>query len=151
MQKTLVFGQMSEILTTVIKSCCAKLWGKVISVSVNINFGAKMWFLCKKIEILGEMCALLLKVIIFLQNILFFFFFLEKSDFLREGLYALSKCQIRVKDFNFFEYINLHMCWFSLKYFICWKIVIFFQNMIFCNDISSKSVIFLVISTLHLV
>ena len=32
-----------------------KLWDKVTSVSVNINFGAKMSKLCKKCENLGEM------------------------------------------------------------------------------------------------
>ena len=34
-----------------------KLWGKITSVSVNINFGAKMLILCKKKknEILREM------------------------------------------------------------------------------------------------
>ena len=31
-----------------------KLWGKVTSVSVNINFGGKMSILCKKNEILGR-------------------------------------------------------------------------------------------------
>ena len=56
-----------------------KLWGKVKSVSININFGGKMSILCKKKKNwnLGEMtflikCALLLKVIIFLQNMLIF-------------------------------------------------------------------------------
>ena len=56
MQKTLVFGQMSEILSTGIKSCCCKLRGKVTSVSVNINFDGKMSILCKRIEILGKNC-----------------------------------------------------------------------------------------------
>ena len=42
MQKVLVFGQMSEFLSTVIKSSLAKLWGKVTSVFLNINFCAKM-------------------------------------------------------------------------------------------------------------
>ena len=32
-----------------------KLWDKVTSVSVNINFGEKMSILCKKCENLGEM------------------------------------------------------------------------------------------------
>ena len=41
MQKVLVFGQRSEFLSTVIKSCFAKLWGKVTSVFLNINFCAK--------------------------------------------------------------------------------------------------------------
>ena len=40
---------------------------------------------------------------------------------------------------------------FSLKYFICWKIVIMIQNVILCNDTLGKSLIFLVKSTLHLV
>ena len=50
MQKVLVFGQMSEFLSTVIKSSHAKLWGKVTSVFLNINFCAKMSILGKKIE-----------------------------------------------------------------------------------------------------
>ena len=48
MQKVLVFGQMSEFLSTVIKSSCAKLWGKVTTVFLNINFCAKMSILGKK-------------------------------------------------------------------------------------------------------
>ena len=46
MQKVLVFGQRSEFLSTVIKSSLAKLWGKVTSVFLNINF-------CAKLSILG--------------------------------------------------------------------------------------------------
>ena len=42
MQKVLVFGQRSEFLSTVIKSSRAKLWGKVTSVFLNINFCAKL-------------------------------------------------------------------------------------------------------------
>ena len=59
-----------------IMSC--KLLGKVTSVSVNINSGAKMSILCKKNWNFGRnvdffiKCALLLKVIIFLQNMLIF-------------------------------------------------------------------------------
>ena len=55
-----------------IMSC--KLWGKVTRVSVNINFGKKMSILCEKNWNFGRnvkffiKCALLLKVIIFLQN-----------------------------------------------------------------------------------
>ena len=51
-----------------------KLWDKVTSVSVNINFGAKMSILCKKMWKFGRnvdffiKCALLLKVIMLLQN-----------------------------------------------------------------------------------
>ena len=77
-----------------------KLWGKITSVSVNINFGAKMLILCEKNWNFGRnvdffiKCALLLKVIIFLQNMPIF---LEKCDFLCEGLYTLTKCQILIK------------------------------------------------------
>ena len=39
-----------------------KLWGKVTSDSVNINFGGKMSILCKKIEILWEMLTFSLSV-----------------------------------------------------------------------------------------
>ena len=59
-----------------IMSC--KLWGKLTSVSVNINFGGNMSILCKKNWNFGRnvdffiKCALLLKVIIFLQNVLIF-------------------------------------------------------------------------------
>ena len=77
-----------------------KLWSKVTSVSVNINFGEKkMSILCQKNINFGRnvdffiKCALLLKVIIFLQNCLF----LEKCEFLCEGLYTLTKCQILIK------------------------------------------------------
>ena len=59
-----------------IMSC--KLWGKVTSVSVIINFGAKVSILCGKhwnfvrnVDFFIK-CALLLKVIIFLQNMLIF-------------------------------------------------------------------------------
>ena len=83
------------------KIMLCKLWGKVTSVSININFGRKMSILCKKkIEILGEMltflmkCALLLKVIIFLQNMLIF----------------KTMCQNLITKFNFLGYVNLFMC-----------------------------------------
>ena len=56
-----------------------KLWGKVTSVSVNIKVGGNMSILCKKkkwnfgrnVDFFIK-CALLLKVIIFLQNMLIF-------------------------------------------------------------------------------
>ena len=59
MQKVLVFDQMSEFLRTVIKSCRAKLWSKVTSVFLNINF-------CAKMSILGE------KKLNFVRNVDFF-------------------------------------------------------------------------------
>ena len=76
-----------------------KLWGKVTNVSVNINFGEKCQFCAKNLNFGRNVdffikCALLLKVIIFLQNMTIFF---RKCDFLSEGLYTLTKCQILIK------------------------------------------------------
>ena len=77
-----------------------KLWGKITSVSVNINFGAKMLILCKKKnEILREMLTFSLSVDYYWKWLSFckMCLFLEKSDFLCEGLYTLTKCQILIK------------------------------------------------------
>ena len=48
-----------------------KLGDKVTSVSVNINFGARMSILCKrkKIEILGEMLTFSLSMHYYLMNL----------------------------------------------------------------------------------
>ena len=76
-----------------------KLWGKIKSVSVNIKFCAKMLILCKKNDILREMLTFSLcmhyhwKWLSFCKICLF----LEKCDFLCEGLYTLSKWQILIK------------------------------------------------------
>ena len=80
-----------------------KLWGKVTSVSANINLGAKMSILCKKKkkkkEILAERLTFSLSVdyywkwLSFLQNMLIF----RKMWLLCEGLYTLTKCQIQIK------------------------------------------------------
>ena len=78
-----------------------KLWGKITSVSVNIKVGAKMSILCEKNGNFGRnvdffiKCALLLKVIIFLQN----------------GLIFKTMCQnLLKKKFNFLGCVNLFMC-----------------------------------------
>ena len=61
-----------------------KLWDKVTSVSVNINFGAKMSIYVQKMWKFGRnvdffiKCTLLLKVIMLLQNMPIFF---RKCDF----------------------------------------------------------------------
>ena len=59
MQKLLVFGQMSEFLSTVIKSGRAKLWGKC-----NINFCAKMsifweknWNFVRNFDFFKQLCS----------------------------------------------------------------------------------------------
>ena len=54
MQKVLVFGQRSEFLSTVIKSGLSKLWDRVTSVFLNINFCAKLSIFWEKNEILWE-------------------------------------------------------------------------------------------------
>ena len=75
------------------KTVSCKLWGKVTSISVNINFGAKTSILCEKNWNFGRnvdffiKCALLLKVIIFLQNMLIF---LEKWFLVWKFIYINS-------------------------------------------------------------
>ena len=76
-----------------------KLWGKITSVSVNIYFGAKMLILCKKNEILREMLTFSLSMHYHWKWLSFckICLFLEKCDFLCEGLYTLTKWQILIK------------------------------------------------------
>ena len=64
MQKVLVFGQRSEFLSTVIKSSRAKLWGKVTSVFLNINFCAKLsifgkknWNIVRNFDFFKQLCS----------------------------------------------------------------------------------------------
>ena len=64
MQKVLVFGQRSEFLSTVIKSSRAKLWGKVTSVFLNINFCAKLsifweknWNFVRNFDFFKQLCS----------------------------------------------------------------------------------------------
>ena len=65
MQKVLVFGQRSEFLSTVIKSSRAKLWGKVTSVFLNINFCAKLsifggkknWNFVNNFDFFKQLCS----------------------------------------------------------------------------------------------
>ena len=90
-----------------------KVWGKITSVSVNINFVQKCQFCAKRIEILGEMltfyikCGLLLKVIIFLQNVLIF---RKKWLLVWRFIYINKVSNSDKKNFNFFGYVNLYMC-----------------------------------------
>ena len=76
-----------------------KLWGKITSVSVNINFGAKMLILSKKNEILREMLTFSLSMHYHWKWLSFYkiCLFLDKCDFLCEGLYTLTKLQILIK------------------------------------------------------
>ena len=115
-----------------------KLWGKVTSVSVNINFGAKVSILCEKHWNFGRNVDFFIECALLRLPYCKICLFLEKCDFLCEGLYTSIKCQILIRIFNFFGYDNLYMCYFSLKYFICRKVVILIQNIILCNDILGK-------------
>ena len=137
--KELFCWQMSEFSSTMIKSCCANFWGKVTSVSLNINFLAKLSILFnkkkkkkKKKENSGEMLTFPLSVHYywkwssFCKTCLFF----EKCDSFCEGLYTLTNCLILVKIFNFLGYIKLYMlifikvfhllenCYFYSKYHV---------------------------------
>ena len=62
MQKVLVFGQMSEFLSTVIKSSRAKLWGKC-----NECFSQHQ-FLCKKCQFFGKKIEILWEILTFSNN-----------------------------------------------------------------------------------
>ena len=131
MQKSVSFWANEWILKYMIKSCCASKWGKVTSVSLNINFLPKMSILCKKkkwnfrknVEF-SIKCPLLLKLIIFFVKKKCLF--LEKSDILCESLYTLTNCLILVKNYNFFGYVSifikvfhlLEYCYFDSKYHI---------------------------------
>ena len=64
-----------------------KLWDKVTSVSVNINFGAKMSILCKKCENLGEMLTFSLSDYVIAK---YAYFFLENVTFVWRFIYINS-------------------------------------------------------------
>ena len=138
MQKVLVFGQMSEFLSTVIKSCRANFgvkWRVFFSTTIFVQ---KCQFWEKKIWISWEMlifsnnCALLLKVNILLENMLIFRKFwlfvwlsiyctsrnyrilIKTSIFLRKCLFVNVLIFIRV-------FLLLENCYFDSKYdFIRW-------------------------------
>ena len=138
--KSVSFWANEWISKFIDKIISRKLWGKVTSVSVNINFGAKVSILCEKNWNFGRnvdffiKCALILKVIIFLQNILIF----RKMWLLVWRFIYINKVSNSDKILQFHRYVNLHMCKLSFKYFICWKIVILIQNMILFSDILGK-------------
>ena len=72
----------------------------------------------KKNEILGDMLTFSIKVLYYWKWLSFckICLFLEKCDFLCEGLYTLTKCQNLIKNFNFLGYVNL----FNVIIFIKW-------------------------------
>ena len=107
--------------------CQYQFWCKSVNfVRKNWNFGRNVDFFIK--------CVLLLKVIIFLQNMLIF----RKMWLLVWRFTYINKVSNSDKILQFLRYVDLYMCKFSLKYFISWKIVILIQNIILFIDILGK-------------
>ena len=133
-----------------IKSSLAKLWGKVTSVFLNINFCEKLSIWGKKIEILWEIltfsnnCALLVSVNILLGNMLIFrklWLFVWMSIYIKK-LSNLIKTSIFLRKCLFVHvlifirvFLLLENCYFDSKYhFIRWyfgKSVIFLVKFTF--------------------
>ena len=127
-----------------------KLWGKVTSVSVNINFGARMSLFYEKNLYFGGnvdffiKCALLLKVIIFLQNMLIF----SKMWLLVWRFIYINKVSNSEKTFNFLDMLICICVNFHYSISFVGKLLFWFKIW-FCSAIFWASVIFLVKSTLH--
>ena len=84
-----------------------KLWGKVTSVSFDINFSAKMSVLSKKIEILGEMLTFSLSVHYYWK----WLSFCRKMWLLVWRFIYINKVSNSdKKNFNFLGFVNLYMC-----------------------------------------
>ena len=143
MQKVLVFGQMSEFLSTVIKSCRANFgvkWRVFFSTSIFVQ---KCQFLGKKIEF-REKCW-------FFQTIVHYYWkwtsywktclFSKNCNFLCDCLYTSRNCRILIKTSIFLrKCLFVHVLIF-IRVFLLWKIFILIQNMISFGDILDKSVI----------
>ena len=124
MQKVLVFGQMSEFLSTVIKSSRANFgvkWRVFFSTSIFVQkcqFWGKNWISWEML-IFSNNCALLLKVNNLLENMLIF-----------RKLWLFVHVQIFIRVF-----LLLENCYFDSKYdFIRWyfgKSVIFLVKFTF--------------------
>ena len=95
-----------------------KLWGKVTSVSVNINFGEKMSILSKKKKKkkkknLGEMLTLSLSMPYYWKWLSFCkicLFFRKMCLFVWRFIYINKVSNSDKKNFNFLGYVNLFMC-----------------------------------------
>ena len=114
-----------------------KLWSKVTSVFLNINFRAKMSILGEKKLKFCEKCWLSQKIVHYYWKWISYWktcLFSENCDFLSEYLCTLRKCQILIKTSIFLRkclfvhvliFIKLfHLlenCYFDSKYhFIRW-------------------------------
>ena len=109
--KRVSFGQMSEFLSTVVE-CCANFeakWHVFLSISILVQ---KCQFCAKKKKKFGRnvdfyiKCALLLKVIMFLQNLLIF-----RKMWLHVWRFIyINKDSKSDKNFSFLGFVNLYMC-----------------------------------------
>ena len=130
-----------------IMSC--KLWSKVTSVFLNINF-------CAKMSILGKKKLNFVRNVDFFQTIVHYYWkwtclFSENCDFLCDCLYTSRNCRILIKTLIFLrKFLFVHVLIF-IKVFYLWKIVILIQNIISFGDILDKKCYFLVKFTFQMV
>ena len=129
--KSVSFGQRSEFLSTVIKSCRANFgvkWRVFFSTSIFVQkcqFWEKKNWISWEMLIFPNKCALLLKVNILLENMLIF----RKFDFLCDCLYTSRNCRILIKTSIFLRkwlfvhvlifirvFLLLENCYFDSKY-----------------------------------
>ena len=146
----LVFGQRSEFLSTVIKSCRANFrvkWRVFFSTSIFVQkcqfWGKKLKF-CEKCWLSQTIVHYYWKWISYWKTCLFS----ENCDFLSECLCTLRNCQILIKTWIFLRkclfvhvlifirvFLLLENCYFDSKYhFIRWyfgKSVIFLVKFTF--------------------
>ena len=89
---------------------------QMASVSVNINFGAKVSILCEKNWNLGRNVDFFVKCHYYCKWLSFckIYLFLEKCDFLSEGLYKVSNSDKKLK---FLRYIDFVYVLISIKVF----------------------------------
>ena len=144
MQKVLVFGQNEWIFKYSDKIMSFKLWSKVTSVFLKINF-------CAKMSILGEKKLNFVRNVDFFQTIVHYYWkwtclFSENCDFLCDCLYTSWNCRILIKTSIFLRkclfvhvlifigvFLLLENCYFDSKYdFIWWH---FGQKYNFSNKI----------------
>ena len=137
MQKVLVFGKMSEFLSTVIKSSRANLWGKVTSVFLNINF-------CAKLSILGEKNLNFVRNFDFSNNCSECEYLIGKHAYFQKILtfcvivYIHQKTRILIKNLIFLgKCLFVHVLIF-IRAFLLLENCYLIQNMIVFGDILEK-------------
>ena len=151
MQKLLVFGQMSEFLSTVIKSCRANFgvkWRVFFSTSIFVQkcqfWEKKKLNFVRNVDFFKQLCTTTGKWTSYWKTCLFS----ENCDFLCDCLYTSTNCRILIKTLIFLRkclfvhvlifirvFLLLENCYFDSKYdFIRWyfgKSVIFLVKFTF--------------------